>query len=451
MRLQKFPGIHRWLWLCLVIKRKTRQNSVPTFRNEKELKELANKFKNPDSEPEMAIVVDMWLTGFDVPCLHTMYFDKPMKGHSLAQAIARVNRVFKDKPGGLVVDYIGIADDLKKSLGRYATVSDNILTNIEKVITLLKEKYDIVSSFFTGLDFKNWSKLSEEELSRLTVSCYERVIKSEEIKKSFLKNFIALKKLYALASPHPETIKIREGIRFFEMIKKMLVRYEHRQVKEISKDIEYEMNQLISKSIASEEPVDIFSLMSKGNPYISALDETILQKIKEMNYKNYALQLVSKLLNDEIRVRLKINPYRYRQFSEMLEDAIERHNQKLLTTAEVIDKLVEIAREVKRAEDEGKNLNVTPEELAFYDMLNQKGLFENELVIHEVAKDIVNTIGPLIKKVDWNKKESIKSRIRTALKDILLKKGLPKITYDEADKLSKELEKFAEEIFAKVS
>ena len=264
------------------------------LRNRHELEELLNNFKNPERDPKMVIVVDMLLTGFDVPCLHTMYFDKPMKGHSLVQAIARVNRVFKDKPGGLIVDYIGIADNLRKSLSRYTleTIRE-VLTDINEVISLLKEKYDIVSSFFNGLNYKEWKKLSPEELSKLTAEAYNRIA-TEEKKKIFVKNFVALKKLYLLASPHPETIGIKDELRFFEMIKKMVVKYSTTKIREISRDLEYEINQLISSSISAEKPVDVFALLEKGKPDISVLDESFLAQFREMRYKNYAADLLLK-------------------------------------------------------------------------------------------------------------------------------------------------------------
>ncbi|MFN7066016.1 MAG: type I restriction endonuclease subunit R, partial [Aquificaceae bacterium] len=226
----------------------------PHIRNRHELKEIENNFKNPDTDPQMVIVVDMWLTGFDVPCLHTLYFDKPMKNHSLVQAIARVNRVFKDKPGGLIVDYIGIADDLRKSLSIYTPETiKNIFVDINEVLNQLKEKYDIVSSLFYGIDYQKWVGLSSEELSNLTLEAYERVCKDEDTKKRFLKNFLVLKKLYALASPHPEVYKIKNDLRFFEMIKKMIVKYSIAKIKDITRDLEYEISQLISKSISAEE------------------------------------------------------------------------------------------------------------------------------------------------------------------------------------------------------
>jgi type I restriction enzyme R subunit len=200
----------------------------PFIRKEKDLEDLLTNFKNPEKDPKIVIVVDMLLTGFDVPCLHTMYFDKPMKNHSLIQAIARVNRVFKDKPAGLIVDYIGIADDLRKSLSQYTISAINqVLTKINEVINVLKEKYDIVSSMFYGLNYQNWKKLTPEELAQLTVSAYN-LLNSEDLKRKFIKNYLALKKAYALASPHHETIKIKDDIMFFEMIKKMIVKYSRR-------------------------------------------------------------------------------------------------------------------------------------------------------------------------------------------------------------------------------
>jgi type I restriction enzyme R subunit len=266
-------------------KQKDPQDFYPHIRNKNETEELLNNFKNPEKDPKMVIVVDMLLTGFDVPCLHIMYFDKPIKNHNLVQAIARVNRVFKGKQAGLIVDYIGIADDLRKSLSKYTieTIKE-VLTDINQVINVLKEKYDIVSSMFYGLDYKNWKLLKPEELSQLTVSAYNS-LKDDEQKKKFIKNYLALKKIYALASPHPETIKIKDDIRFFEMIKKMLIKYSTVPKKEISRELEFEINQLISKSISAEEPVDIFSLIQKEKPDISILDEEFLLRFKNMPQK----------------------------------------------------------------------------------------------------------------------------------------------------------------------
>ena len=419
-------------------KNKDPKDYHPHIRTKKELKQLAEDFKNPDKDPQIAIVIDMWLTGFDAPCLHTMYFDKPMKGYSLVQAIARVNRVFKDKPGGLIVDYIGIADDLRKSLTMYTLSSiREVFLDIKSVIDQLKEKHDIITSLFHGVEFRNWNKLSPEDLSRLTTLAYDRICGDEDVKKRFVKNFVALKKLYALASPHPEAYKIRNDIIFFEMIKKMIVKYSTARIRAISRDLEHEISHLISRSITAREPVDVYSLIGKERPDISIFDENFLAQFRDMEYKNYAAQTLAKILKDQLTVRMKVNPFRYRSLYDLLTSLIDKYNIKLITTAEVIEKLINIARELKTAAQKGKDLKLTEEELAFYDLLSsERGLFVDYAKIRDVAKEIVKELGYYIKVADWNKKESIKAKIRTAVKNILLKIASEKASYDDIDRLS---------------
>jgi type I restriction enzyme R subunit len=426
-------------------KQKDPEEFHPHIRNKHQMEELLNNFKNPDKNPKMVIVVDMLLTGFDVPCLHTMYIDKPMKNHNLLQAIARVNRVYKDKPGGLIVDYIGIADDLRKSLSKYTLETiGQTLTDINKVIEQMKEKYDIVSSMFYGVNYRDWKNLSSEELSNLTVLAYN-CLETEDRKRNFVKNFIALKKLYALASPHPQTIKIKDDLKFFEMIKKMIVKYSTRASKEIARELEYEMNQLISKSISAQEPIDVFSLLSKEKPNISIFSEDFLKQIKDIKHKNYVIELLTKLINDEIKVRMRINPYRYKSLYEKLNELIKEYNVKVLETAEIIEKLIEIAKELKEKIKEIGKLDLTEEELAFYDMLLNEGIFENEQEVKEIAKEIIEKLGYYVKSVDWNKKELFfKSKIRKALKDVLREK----INSDEhLDKIVNQILEQAELIY----
>lgn len=420
----------------------------PHIRNKTEMEEVLNNFKNPEKDPKMVIVVDMLLTGFDVPCLHTMYFDKPMKNHNLIQAIARVNRVFKDKPSGLIVDYIGIADDLRKSLSQYTIESiKSVLTDINEVINILREKYDIVSSMFYGLDYKKWVSLKPEELAQLTVSAYNHMIQ-EGLEEKFIKNYLHLKKIYALASPHPETIKIKDDIKFFEMIKKMIIRYTTTKKVEISRELEYEINQLISKSISAEEPVDIFFLIQKEKPDLSVLDENFLAQFKEMRQKNYAVDLLIKLLNDEIKIKMRKNPFRYKSLYEMLKKLIETYNVKLINTVDVIDELIEIAKEVKKKMDEGKKLNLTEEELAFYDMLLGKDIFENEDEIKFIAKEVIKKLGNFIKVVDWNKKESLRAKIRWAIKEILINVVNERVEYEKIESVAKEIYEHIEALYA---
>lgn len=428
-------------------KQKDPEKFHPHLRNKHQMEELLSNFKNPDKDPKMVIVVDMLLTGFDVPCLHTMYIDKPMKNHNLLQAIARVNRVYKDKPGGLIVDYIGIADDLKKSLAKYTLETiGQFFIDIKSVIVQLEEEYDIVSSMFYGINYKNWQNLSPQQLSDLTVSAYN-LLDTEENKKNFIKHFLALKKLYTLASPHPETIKIKDDIRFFEMIKKMIIKYSTTTSREIARDLEYEINQLISKSISAQEPIDVFSLLNKEKPDISILSEDFLSQIKEIKQKNYAVELLAKLLNDEIKVKMRKNPHRYKSLYERLKELIEKYNAKTIEASEIIEKLVEIARELREKIQEGKRLDLTEEELAFYDMLLSKRIFENYEEVKEIAKLIVEKLGGYARIADWNKKETIKAKIRKALKDVL-RERLKKHDYDYVSKIADELLEQAELVFA---
>lgn len=422
----------------------------PHLRNKHETEELANNFKNPETDPKLAIVVDMWLTGFDVPCLHTMYFDKPMKDHSLVQAIARVNRVFKDKPGGLIVDYIGIVDNIRKSMSVYTvdTIKE-IFVNINEVISLLKEKYDIVSSLFHAIDYKGWTELKSTALSKLTTLSYDKISKEEDTKKRFIRNFVALKKLYALASPHDEAYKIKDDIRFFEMIKKMVVKYSVARIKDVHRDLEYEISHLISKSIAAEEPIDVFSLMGKEKPEISIFDEKFLAQFKDMKYKNYAAELLAKIVRDELVIRTRTNPFRYQSLYEMMKKIIEKYNVKLIDTAEVIEELIRIAREIKKAVDEGRKMNLRDEELAFYDLLSsEKKCFENYREIEEVAKEIVKELGYYIKVADWNRKEYIKAKIKTAVKNVLIRVIDGRVSYKEIERLSTEVIGHAVMIYA---
>ena len=422
----------------------------PHLRTKREIEEIANNFKNPETEPKMAIVVDMWLTGFDVPCLHTMYFDKPMKDHSLVQAIARVNRVFKDKPGGLIVDYIGIVDNIRKSLSIYTieTIKD-IFVDIEKVISLLKEKYDIVSSLFHGIDYKKWKCLKPTELSKLTTLAYDRISRNDDVKKRFIRNFVALKKLYALASPHDEAYKIKDDIRFFEMIKKMVVKYSITRIKDINRDLEYEISHLISKSIAAEQPIDVFSLMGKEKPEISIFDENFLAQFKSMQYKNYAAELLSKIIKDELVIRMRVNPIRYKSLYEMLKEIIERYNIKLIDTVEVINELIKIAQEIKKAVEEGKKLKLSDVELAFYDLLSSREKFwGNYEEIEKVAKEIVKELGYYVKVADWNRKEYIKAKIRASVKNVLIKIIDGRVSYKEIEQLSLEVVNHATRIYA---
>jgi type I restriction enzyme R subunit len=431
-------------------KRKDPKQFHPHLRTKKELKQLAEDFKNPEKDPQIAIVVDMWLTGFDAPCLHTMYFDKPMKGHSLVQAIARVNRVFKDKPGGLIVDYIGIADNLRKSLAIYTlnTIRQTLI-DINEVIRLLKEKHVTVISFFQGIEYRNWKNLSPEQLSKLTIMSYDRVVKDEETKKKFVRSFVALKKLYAIASPHPEAYEIKPDLIFFDMIKRMVIKYSTARVREINKELEYEITDLISRSISAQEPIDIFALMGKEKVEISIFDDKFLADLKNMPHKNYAKDLLAKIIKDKLVVKMNINPFRYRSLYDALTNIIDRYNVKLITAAEVMEELVKLAKELKKQMEEGQKIELTDQELAFYDLLASKEkFFANYQEIKIIAKEIVKELGYYTKVADWNRKEYLKAKIRTAVKNVLIRVIDGRVSYTEIEQLSVDIINHAETVYA---
>ncbi|MBC7110163.1 MAG: HsdR family type I site-specific deoxyribonuclease, partial [Archaeoglobi archaeon] len=437
-RIAKHPDAPRIAVVISGNKSKDPEEFHEHIRTKKQLKDLADEFKDPESDLKMVIVVDMWLTGFDVPCLHTMYFWKPMKNHSLVQAIARVNRVFKDKPGGLIVDYIGIADDLRKSLSKYSI--DQVretLTNVNEVLALLKEKHDVLCSYFAGINFENWREMSSEELSRLTAVAYERVARDEDTKKRFVKNFVALKKLYLLASPHPEATAIKDDLAFFEMIKKMIVKYSVRRKRELSKELENEITNLISKSIVAKEPIDVFDLLKKDKPDVSLLSEEFLKELENLEYKSLAADVLMKILSDRLRVRMKVNPWKYKSLYEKLNELIERHNTKIIEVSEMIARLVEIAREVRKAEEEGKELKMTEEEHAFYSLLlSYPNLpIKDKEKVERIAREIVNHLSGYIKISEWKRKEYMKAKIKAEVKRILMREGIK--DYRVVNELSK--------------
>ncbi len=331
----------------------------PHLRTRSEMEELEETFPDLTKDPQIAIVVDMWLTGFDVPCLNTIYIDRPMKDHALIQAVTRVNRTYKDKPGGLIVDYIGIADNLKKSYIRYAGGASGPTCPDISVDEMYK-KYFEVCSFFKTTNYKKWKVLSKEDLSRLTVMAYDTLSEEKEERVKFVKSFVALKRLHALAGHRAESSDIKNEIEFFEMIKKMIVKYSTSKIKDINRELEYEINDLISGSIIAAEPVDLLALVGKEKIDISILDEQFLEKFKDIQFKNYAAELLAKITKDELVVKMKSNPTRFLSLYESFNRLIERYNTKLLTAPDIIEELVSLAKELKRQIESGKKLNPRP-------------------------------------------------------------------------------------------
>ncbi|TWT18981.1 type I restriction endonuclease subunit R [Luteimonas wenzhouensis] len=409
---------------------------------------LARRARDPNDPLKLVIVRDMWLTGFDAPCMHTMYVDKPMRGHGLMQAIARVNRVFRDKPAGLVVDYIGIAQNLKSALAQYSP-KDRENTGIDEAeaIAVMLEKYEVVRGMFHGFDYRSGLDGSPQERLATMAGAIEWVLDMQqrlaaketlpEGKKKAHRRYqdavLALSKAFALASASDEAREIREEVGFFQAIRAALVKSGTgsgvtRQERELA------IQQIVSRAVVSTEIVDILQAAGLKSPDISILSDEFLAEVQQMEKKNLALEALRNLLNDSIRSRSKSNVVQTRAFSERLEDAVARYHANAITTAEVLQELIELAKDIRAARQRGEESGLSDEEIAFYD-----ALAENESAVQVMGDDKLKVIAHelLISlrenvTVDWAHRESARARMRVLVKRILRKYGYPPDLQDAA-------------------
>ena len=406
-------------------------------------KEIEKRFKNPDDPLRFVIVCDMWLTGFDVPCLHTMYLDKPLKGHTLMQAIARVNRRFKDKEGGLIVDYIGVADNLKKALAIYTSdIQKQAMIPIKTLIEKMISRYEEVKSYLVDIDYQNWKKLPSSELATLFSKAVNDVLTDKETgglnenkKNGFLKAAKQLYKLFSLVMPHKEANKIRDEVEFIEGVRKAIIKNIIVDPIYIDKETETAVKNLISKGIAAEGVIDLFAQWKKEKPDISILDEKFLKDVKKSHMKNLTIEAIQKLLKDELNTRMKKNTIRYHNLLDILEEIIESYENNIINSSKVIEKLIELAREIEEIEKAGTKLGLSEEEMAFYDALSQgKKVLKNGKL-----KNLVKELVKMIKRditIDWANHEIIKSKIRSNVRLILLRNNY---SFKEVDKLTDEI------------
>ena len=406
-------------------------------------KELEKRFKNPDDPLKIAIVCDMWLTGFDVPFLHTMYLDKPLKGHTLMQAIARVNRRYKDKAGGLIVDYIGVAENLKKALAIYASdIQKQTLIPIEEIIAEMLKAYNDAKVFLGDLKYQEWKKLSPGRQSQLFQSAINIVLETDN-KKQFLKAATRLYKLFCLAMPNHEANKIRNEIEFIESVRRGIIKFTLVEPIYIDKKTESAIKDLISKNIAAEGIIDIFSEHRKGKPEISILDEKFLKNVKNSRLKNLTLETYRKLLENDLRTKERSNIVRYRTLLEKLEEIIEEYENNIINSSKVIEQLIQLAREIRAADQAGDKLGLTLEEMAFYDAVAQgkKALKDKDikLLVKELIKAIKRDVA-----IDWTHQEVIKARIRSNVKLILLRH---QFSFEESNLLVEKIFKQAEFLY----
>lgn len=401
----------------------------PHSTNKEQRKALADRFKDTSDELKLVIVRDMWLTGFDAPCVKTMYVDKLMRGHNLMQAIARVNRVYKDVVGGLVVDYIGIATDLKKALAVYTESGGSGVPTLDvaNAVALLQEKFEVVYQIFGGFDYKKYFAAPVDEKMRIILEAQEYILSLEDGKNRFTKQVDLMSRAYALVVPHPEAFKIKEDVAFFQAVKARLVKFEPSDGRKSDAEIETAIRQIVDKAVVSDGVVDIFEAAGMDKPDISILSDDFLQEVKGMKHKNLAVELLNKLLNDEIRAIKKRNLILSRKLSEMLEKAIKKYHNNLLTAVEVIEELVELAKEIRKEEERSVATGLNPEEIAFYDALADNGS-AREVLSDDTLRDLARVLVDRVKRntsIDWTIRESVRARLRVLVKRLLNQYGYP--------------------------
>ncbi len=392
-------------------------------------KAISERFKDPDDELKLVIVRDMWLTGFDVPCLHTMYVDKPMRGHNLMQAIARVNRVFKDKPGGLIVDYIGIASDLKEAIATY-TESGGQGTptlDISEAIATMIEKYEIVVQMFNGFDYNRFFSADTKQKMTIILEAQEHVLALPDGKERFIKQVGLLSKAFALSVPHEKAMALKDDIGFFQTVKARLAKFQVTGTGKTDEEIETAIRQIVDKAVVSEGVIDVFDAAGIKRPDLSILSDEFLEEIRGMKRRNLALELLKKILADEIRIRLSRNLLQGKKLSEMLENAIKRYQNNLLSAVQVIEELIELAKQIKASDQRGKDLKLSDDEIAFYDALanndSARAVLGDE-TLRELARILVVKVKSNTS-IDWTIKESVQAKLRTIVKRTLRKYGYP--------------------------
>ena len=390
---------------------------------------LADRMKNPNDELKLVIVCDMWLTGFDVPCLHTLYIDKPMKGHNLMQAIARVNRVYKDKPGGLVVDYLGIASDLKKALSFYADSGGKGDPTIlqEQAVELMLEKLEVVSNMYYGFNYEEYFEADTSKKLSIILAAEEHILGLEDGRKRYINEVTALSKAFAIAVPHEQAMDVKDEIAFFQAVKARLVKFDSTDTGRTDEEIETTIRQVIDKALVTEPVVDVFDAAGLKKPDISILSEEFLMELKGMEHKNVALEVLKKLLNNEIKSRAKKNLVKSKTLREMLENTIKKYHNKILTAAEVIDELISLSKEIVEMDKEAKAMGLSDFEYAFYTAVASNDS-ARELMQKDKLRELAVALTETIRQnatIDWTIKESAKAKLKVSVKRLLRKYGYP--------------------------
>jgi len=407
----------------------------PRIYSAKVKKRLEKRFKAPGDPLRLVIVRDMWLTGFDAPCMHTLYIDKPMKGHNLMQAIARVNRVFKDKQGGLVVDYIGIANELKSALKEYTASNGRGRPTVDaaEAYALLAEKLDLLRALLHGYDWSDFLTASHRRLA----GAANHVLGQPEGKKRFADNALAMSQAFSLCCTLDEAKAVREEVAFLQAVKVILTKRDITQQKRTDDERELAIRQIISSAVVSEDVVDVFNAVGLDKPNIGILDDDFLADVRNLPERNLAIELLDRLLQGEIKSRFGSNVVQERKFSELLANVITRYQNRAIETAQVIEELIAMAKKFRAAASRGEELGLSEDEVRFYD-----ALADNESAVRELSDDILKKIAQELTDslrrnltVDWSERESVRAKLRLMVKRILRKYRYPPDEQEKAVEL----------------
>ena len=418
----------------------------PHHTNRLQKKDLEKRFKDPTDPLKIVIVRDMWLTGFDAPCLTTMYVDKPMQGANLAQAIARVNRVFGDKPGGLVVDYIGIAPQLKEALATYANSNGRgqPTINTDEALKILEEKLKVAQDLLHPVD---WSDYKKNAL-KLLPTCLDNVLQKPDGKRRYCDTVLAITKAFALCGTMEEAMQYSAEVAFHQAIRAPLIKKSGTGTDGEYINVDFELKQLVSESLVGDGVADVFKIAGLESPDISILSDEFLAEVKKMPQKNLAVELLQKLMKDEMKTRFKNNIVKQKQFSELLQNALDKYSNRAIEAAQVIEELIQMAKAFKEDLDKAKKMNLNESEVAFYDALSDnnsaKELMGDELLV-KIAREVAEKLRKNVT-VDWNVKESVRAKLRLIIKNILKRYKYPPDEEQKAiDLVLVQAEQFSEE------
>ena len=410
------------------------------IRNKAQRKKIERRIKDPEDSLELVIVCDMWLTGFDVPPLHTMYIDKPLKGHTLMQAIARVNRVYKDKPGGLIVDYIGIAHSLKTALKSY-TEEDRKNTGIdtEEVLAELMKEYEIIRDMLHDFDYERFFDAKPQDKMRIITETMEYILsisddgKNGDGEKRFIKHVNRLSKAYALCSTTEKAEEINEDVAFFKAVKSALRKHFSDDKENNPQKIEGAINQMVSKAISTDGVVDIFE-DSGIDPDMSILSDEFLEEVRELQHRNLAARTLENILKTKVKSLSQQNLVKSRKFSEMLDETINKYRNRAIETKEVIEELIKLAKEMNEAHQEEENVDLSTEEIAFYDALSVNDAavkIMGDEILQKIATELAETLRDSVT-IDWNKRKSVRAKMKVKVKRLLRKYDYPPDQQKEA-------------------